>query len=88
MRYVVEENDNVIPCLPSDTNTVLGRVLVGNSPDVGPDERAFFDEVMRAKTATAQWLPLAEMVPTTTAPVAAAQTAAASNGAATSSATN
>lgn len=51
----------------ADSNTVLGRVLVGNSPEVGPDERVYFEDVLRAKTATAQWLPLSEMPPRPTA---------------------
>jgi hypothetical protein len=39
-------------------NELLGRALVGNSQEVRLEERQFFDEMFRAKTATAQWLSL------------------------------
>ncbi|KAK7872390.1 hypothetical protein R5R35_007006 [Gryllus longicercus] len=39
---------------------LLGRALVGPGPDCRPDERDFFAEVLASKTATAQWLPLAD----------------------------
>ena len=40
------------------TNELLGRALVGNSPDVKMDEKSFFDEMFRTKSATAQWIHL------------------------------
>ncbi|GAB0100920.1 Synaptotagmin [Sergentomyia squamirostris] len=41
-------------------NEPLGRVLVGNTSEVRVDERTFFEEMFRSKTATAQWIPLSE----------------------------
>jgi C2 domain len=39
------------------TNEVLGRAFVGNANEVCAEDRAFFDEMFRTKTATA-WVPL------------------------------
>ncbi|ALC38676.1 Sytalpha [Drosophila busckii] len=42
------------------SNEILGRALVGNSAEVPHDERIFFEEMFRAKNATAQWVTLHE----------------------------
>ncbi|KAH8377905.1 hypothetical protein KR093_007826, partial [Drosophila rubida] len=42
------------------SSEILGRALIGNSPDVLHEEKIFFDEMFRAKNATAQWVPLQE----------------------------
>lgn len=42
------------------TNELLGRSIVGNSADVRIEEKNFFDEMFRTKSATAQWLPLSD----------------------------
>ena len=42
------------------SNEVLGRAIVGNTPEVRPEEKAFFDEMFRTKSATAQWISLSE----------------------------
>ncbi|EDW77291.2 uncharacterized protein Dwil_GK18165 [Drosophila willistoni] len=42
------------------SSEILGRTLIGNSPDVRCEEKMFFDEMFRAKNATAQWVPLQE----------------------------
>lgn len=39
---------------------MLGRSILGNSPLVGPDEKSFFDEMFRTKSATAQWICLSD----------------------------
>jgi hypothetical protein len=39
------------------TNELLGRAFVGNAPEVRAEERGFFDEMFRTKTATS-WIPL------------------------------
>lgn len=41
-------------------NEPLGRAVIGNSPDIRVDERNFFEEMFRTKSATAQWIPLSE----------------------------
>ncbi|KAG4066040.1 hypothetical protein HA402_001287 [Bradysia odoriphaga] len=42
------------------SNEVLGRAIVGSSSDVQPEQRDFFEEILRTKTATAQWIPLCD----------------------------
>ncbi|XP_034100136.1 synaptotagmin-1 [Drosophila sulfurigaster albostrigata] len=42
------------------SSEILGRALIGNSPDVLHEEKIFFEEMFRAKNATAQWVPLQE----------------------------
>lgn len=42
------------------SNESLGRAIVGNLPNVRVEERNFFDEMFRTKTATAQWIPLSD----------------------------
>lgn len=41
-------------------NELLGRALVGNSHEVRIEEKQFFDEIFRTKSATAQWVPLSD----------------------------
>ncbi|XP_059617228.1 synaptotagmin-1 [Phlebotomus argentipes] len=41
-------------------NEPLGRAVIGNTTDVRVDERNFFEEMFRTKSATAQWIPLSE----------------------------
>lgn len=47
-------------CLIAGPNEILGRALVGNSKKVKLEERHFFEEIMRTKTATAQWISLSD----------------------------
>lgn len=42
------------------TKELLGRSVVGSSHEVRLEERQFFDEIFRTKTATAQWIPLSD----------------------------
>ncbi|XP_017037381.1 synaptotagmin-5 [Drosophila kikkawai] len=42
------------------SSEILGRTLIGNSPEVRTEEKIFFEEIFRAKNATAQWVPLQE----------------------------
>lgn len=42
------------------SNELLGRAVVGNKPDIRTEERFFFDEVLRTKSAVAQWIPLSD----------------------------
>ncbi|EDW04129.1 synaptotagmin-5 [Drosophila grimshawi] len=42
------------------SNEILGRALIGSSAEVPHDEKIFFEEMFRAKNATAQWVPLHE----------------------------
>lgn len=42
------------------SNEVLGRAVVGHSHEIGVEERNFFDEMFRSKTATAQWISLSD----------------------------
>ncbi|XP_037925312.1 synaptotagmin-5 [Hermetia illucens] len=42
------------------SDEILGRAIIGNTPQVRSEDRAFFDEVFRSKTATAQWIPLTD----------------------------
>lgn len=42
------------------TNELLGRAVVGNKADIRHEERVFFDEMLRTKTAIAQWIPLTD----------------------------
>ena len=42
------------------SNECLGRAIVGNAANVRVEERNFFDEIFRTKTATAQWIPLSD----------------------------
>lgn len=42
------------------SNEILGRAIVGSSCDVQPEQRAFFEEILRTKTATAQWISLSD----------------------------
>lgn len=42
------------------SNELLGRAVVGNKPDIRAEERIFFDEVLRTKSAVAQWVPLSD----------------------------
>lgn len=42
------------------TNELLGRAVVGNKADIRAEERIFFDEVLRTKSAVAQWIPLTD----------------------------
>uniref|UniRef100_A0A1A9WLM6 C2 domain-containing protein n=1 Tax=Glossina brevipalpis TaxID=37001 RepID=A0A1A9WLM6_9MUSC len=44
------------------SNEVLGRAIIGDSPDVRYEERVFFEEMFRSKSATAQWIPLQDVV--------------------------
>ncbi|XP_064546820.1 synaptotagmin-1 [Drosophila montana] len=44
------------------SSEILGRALVGNSPEVQHEEKIFFEEMFRAKNATAQWVSLQEPV--------------------------
>lgn len=41
-------------------NEVLGCATIGNGPDVRPEDRAFFDELFRNRSATAQWIALSD----------------------------
>lgn len=41
-------------------NELLGRALVGNSHEVRLEDKQFFDEIFRTKTATAQWISLSD----------------------------
>uniref|UniRef100_A0A1B0CSS2 C2 domain-containing protein n=2 Tax=Lutzomyia longipalpis TaxID=7200 RepID=A0A1B0CSS2_LUTLO len=41
-------------------NEPLGRAVIGNTAEVRLNERNFFEEMFRTKTATAQWIPLSE----------------------------
>ncbi|CRL02689.1 CLUMA_CG015761, isoform A [Clunio marinus] len=41
-------------------NELLGRALVGNSHEVRVEDKQFFDEIFRTKTATAQWISLSD----------------------------
>lgn len=41
-------------------NELLGRAIVGNSHDVRIEDKQFFDEIFRSKTATAQWISLSD----------------------------
>lgn len=42
------------------TNELLGRAVIGNKADIRHEERVFFDEMLRTKTAIAQWIPLTD----------------------------
>uniref|UniRef100_A0A336K0W5 CSON011185 protein n=1 Tax=Culicoides sonorensis TaxID=179676 RepID=A0A336K0W5_CULSO len=42
------------------TNELLGRAVIGNKSDIRQEERIFFDEMLRTKTAIAQWIPLTD----------------------------
>lgn len=42
------------------SNEILGRAIVGHSQDIGIEERNFFDEMFRSKSATAQWISLSD----------------------------
>ncbi|XP_037711168.1 synaptotagmin-5 isoform X1 [Drosophila subpulchrella] len=42
------------------SSEILGRTLIGNSPEVRTEEKIFFEEIFRAKNATAQWVALQE----------------------------
>lgn len=42
------------------TNELLGRAVVGNSHEVTIEDKQFFDEIFRTKTATAQWISLSD----------------------------
>lgn len=56
------ERENLTKSFSPQTGSseILGRALIGNSPEVPHDERIFFEEMFRAKNATAQWVPLHE----------------------------
>jgi synaptotagmin-10 len=41
-------------------NELLGRAVVGNSREVSTEDKQFFDEIFRTKTATAQWISLSD----------------------------
>lgn len=41
-------------------NELLGRAVVGNSHEVSIEDKQFFDEIFRTKTATAQWISLSD----------------------------
>lgn len=41
-------------------NEVLGCATVGSGPDVRPEDRTFFEELFRNRSATAQWIALAD----------------------------
>lgn len=41
-------------------NEVLGRATIGSGPDARPEDRAFFDELFRNRSATAQWIALSD----------------------------
>ncbi|CAG9798888.1 unnamed protein product [Chironomus riparius] len=41
-------------------NELLGRAVIGNSHEVRIEEKQFFDEIFRTKSATAQWIPLSD----------------------------
>lgn len=41
-------------------NELLGRAVVGNSHEVRIEDKQFFDEIFRTKTATAQWISLSD----------------------------
>ncbi|XP_037927834.1 synaptotagmin-5 [Teleopsis dalmanni] len=43
------------------SSEILGRALIGNSSEVRLDEKIFFDEMFRSKSATAQWVPLQDV---------------------------
>ncbi|KAM7351879.1 synaptotagmin alpha [Cochliomyia hominivorax] len=43
------------------SNEILGRAIIGSGPEVRPDEKIFFEEMFRSKTATAQWIPLQDV---------------------------
>ncbi|XP_055381688.1 synaptotagmin-B [Condylostylus longicornis] len=42
------------------SNEILGKTVLGHSSEIRLEERTFFDEMFRSKTAIAQWLPLYE----------------------------
>ncbi|XP_030383070.1 synaptotagmin-5 [Scaptodrosophila lebanonensis] len=44
------------------SSEILGRALIGNSPEVRMEEKLFFEEMFRAKNATAQWVALQEPI--------------------------
>lgn len=44
------------------SSEILGRAVIGNSPEVRLEEKMFFDEMFRSKSATAQWVPLQEVL--------------------------
>lgn len=68
MAYWVGSDKNVkgftwIPLnlfLTAGSSEILGRAIIGNSPEVRTEEKIFFEEIFRAKNATAQWVPLQE----------------------------
>ncbi|XP_055637715.1 synaptotagmin-5 isoform X2 [Toxorhynchites rutilus septentrionalis] len=41
-------------------NEVLGRATIGSGPDARPEERSFFEELFRNRSATAQWISLSD----------------------------
>lgn len=41
-------------------NELLGRGVVGNSPDIRAEERKFFQDVLRSNVAVAEWVPLTD----------------------------
>ncbi|XP_058840092.1 synaptotagmin-5-like [Topomyia yanbarensis] len=41
-------------------NEVLGKAIIGSGPDARPEDRAFFDELFRNRSATAQWIALSD----------------------------
>ncbi|XP_053696702.1 synaptotagmin-5 [Sabethes cyaneus] len=41
-------------------NEVLGKAIVGSGPDARSEDRAFFDELFRNRSATAQWITLTD----------------------------
>ncbi|XP_058450136.1 synaptotagmin-A [Malaya genurostris] len=41
-------------------NEVLGKAIIGSGPDARPEDRAFFDELFRNRSATAQWITLSD----------------------------
>lgn len=44
------------------SSEILGRAIVGNSSEVRFDEKMFYEDMFRLKSATAQWVPLQEVI--------------------------
>uniref|UniRef100_A0A1B0A9N4 C2 domain-containing protein n=1 Tax=Glossina pallidipes TaxID=7398 RepID=A0A1B0A9N4_GLOPL len=44
------------------SNEILGRAVIGGGPDIRYEERIFFEEMFRSKSATAQWIPLQDVI--------------------------
>ncbi|XP_050319902.1 synaptotagmin-1 [Bactrocera neohumeralis] len=42
------------------SSEILGRAVIGNSAEVRPEERMFFEQMFRSKNSLAQWVPLQE----------------------------